>query len=85
MWYHDRVILRLIEKERKRDAQLKGRLFFGVSDEDTPSIVCDLALLEKQRAERPFDGLEILYQNFPGQNHYTVIEDGLTALYSENE
>ena len=52
----------------------------------------DLALLERRLSERPFAGLEVVSEHFPGKNHYNVLPDefrgglrGLFASVSRNQ
>lgn len=84
IWWDNRSILGLASGLRDRQAELKGRLYMGVGEEDTPSMMDDLALLEKQLGGRPFEGLRLAVERFPGHDHYDVVPHtmaaGLTAL-----
>jgi len=79
IWWDNRSILGLASRLRERQAHLEGRLYLGVGLDDTPSMTGDLALLEKQLAERPFNGLEVIAENFPGRDHYDVVPSTMTA------
>jgi predicted alpha/beta superfamily hydrolase len=72
IWWDDRSLLRLAAALRKRQAKLPARLFLGVGAEDTASMLADLALFERQLAERPFAGLEITSVTFPGYDHFNL-------------
>jgi predicted alpha/beta superfamily hydrolase len=84
IWWDNRSILGLASGLRDRQAELKGRLYMGVGEEDTPSMMGDLALLEQELKERPFEGLHLAIERFPGHDHYDVVPRtmaaGLTAL-----
>lgn len=79
IWWDRRSILALIAGLRDRQAALAGRLFLGVGEEDSPSMLGDLALLEGQLAGRPFAGLAVHSRRFPGRDHYTSLPDGMRA------
>jgi predicted alpha/beta superfamily hydrolase len=79
IWWDQRSILGLISSLRDRQAALEGRLFLGVGAEDSPSMTGDLALLESQLAERPFAGLVVHAERFPGRDHYNSLADGMRA------
>lgn len=85
IWWADRAILRQAAKLRSQQAELPGRLFLNVGDEDSDSMTGDLTLLEKQLAEKPFAELEIVSRRFPGKNHYNVLPvafaEGLKELF----
>lgn len=89
VWFGDRVLLRRLAGIREARGSWPGRLVLSIGTEDSPSMLGDLALLESQLAERPFAGLEIISQRFPGYNHYDVgtvaMEAGLRALYPAAE
>lgn len=84
IWWDDRSLLGRIADLRGTQEQLPGRLYLGVGAEDTPSMTGDLELLERQLKGRPFVGLEVVSERFPGKNHYDVLPDqfrsGLGAL-----
>jgi predicted alpha/beta superfamily hydrolase len=85
IWWGRRGFLRLVAKLRAQQASLPVRLFLGVGEEETPSMLGDLALFEQQLAKRPFTGLEVTTRKFPGRNHYNVLpelfRDGLHTLF----
>ena len=39
----------------------------------------DLGLIEKQLKDRPFKGLHVVSEVFPGRDHYDVLPDTLRA------
>jgi hypothetical protein len=63
---------------------LDASLYLSVGLDDSPSMTGDLALLEKQLADRPFRGLKVLSERFAGRDHYDVLpfslSDGLARL-----
>jgi hypothetical protein len=79
IWWDNRSILAHVARLRDRQKTLPGRLFLGVGDEDSPSMTGDLALLEKQLAERPFEGLRVNSAQFLGRDHYSSLADGMRA------
>jgi predicted alpha/beta superfamily hydrolase len=84
IWWDNRSILGLISELRDRQAGLPGRLYLGVGTEDTPSMLGDIDLLRKQLGGRPFSGLEVETQTFPGRDHYDsapeIMRGGLSYL-----
>jgi hypothetical protein len=60
---------------RDRKAKLPGRLYLGVGTEETPSMLGDLDLLRKQLRDRPFSGLRVKTETFPGLDHYNSAEE----------
>lgn len=75
IWWDNRSILGLISELRDHRARLPGRLYLGVGTEDTPSMLGDLDLLQKQLGDRPFSGLEVRTQTFPGRDHYDSVAE----------
>ncbi|HVU22645.1 MAG TPA: alpha/beta hydrolase-fold protein [Opitutus sp.] len=84
VWWDERSILGHAAKLRDAQAKLPASLYLGVGADDTASMTGDLALLEEQLASRPFAGLNIISEKFPGRDHYDVVGDtlrsGLAAL-----
>ncbi|HMD60369.1 MAG TPA: alpha/beta hydrolase-fold protein [Opitutaceae bacterium] len=84
IWWDNRSILRLAAALRDRQSELGGRLYLAAGEDDTPSMIGDLGLLEKQLQDRPFEGLGVVSQRFAGRNHYDVVphtlRSGLLAL-----
>jgi predicted alpha/beta superfamily hydrolase len=84
IWWDNRSILGLIGKLRDRQARLDGRLYLGVGADDSPSMTGDLALLEQQLRARPFAGLRVESEQFPGHDHFDAaplsMRAGLVAL-----
>lgn len=88
IWWDGRSILRLAADLRCRRAGLRGHLYLGAGGDDTPSMIGDLALLEKQLRDRPFRGLRVDSERFAGRDHYDVvpltIRGGLAALFGRD-
>ncbi len=79
IWWDNRSFLTLLKRFRDHQASLPAQLFLGIGTEDTASMIDDLALMEKQLAERPFAGLQITSVKFPGRDHYNVTPDLFSA------
>jgi predicted alpha/beta superfamily hydrolase len=79
IWWDDRSILRVAAALRDRRASLGGRLYLGAGEDESPSMLGDLALLERQLEDRPFRGLAVDSGRFPGRDHYNVVPDTLGA------
>ena len=86
IWWDNRSLLTIIKRFRDQQATLPAQLFIGVGTEETTSMIGDLALMEKQLAERPFEGLQITSVKFPDRDHYNVMPDlfsaGLRAFFT---
>lgn len=84
IWWDDRSILRLAAERHARNSSLPARLFLSVGEGDSASMTGDLALLEKQFADKPFAGLDNATRRFAHRNHFNVLPDafrsGLTTL-----
>lgn len=87
IWWDDRSILRLAQERRARNALLPAHLFLSVGENDTASMTGDLALLERQLADKPFQQLAITRERFPGRGHIDVLPEafhaGLAALFRQ--
>ncbi len=79
IWWDNRSILGLASRLRDATATLEGRLYLGVGSDDSPSMSDDMGLLEKQLEKRPFKGLAVASERFPGRDHYDVLPYTLTA------
>jgi predicted alpha/beta superfamily hydrolase len=79
IWWDNRSILGLVSDLRERRAELGGALFLGAGADDTPSMLADLVLLEEQLRARPFGGLRLLSERFPGRDHYNVVPQAFRA------
>jgi uncharacterized protein len=79
IWWDNRSILGLVSGLHSRQSELAGRLYLGVGEEDSPSMTGDLGLLEKQLKDRPFDGLLVESERFPGRDHYDVVPYSVRA------
>jgi uncharacterized protein len=85
IWWDDRSILRLASDRYARNPRLDATLFLSVGESDTHSMTGDLALLEAQLRQHPFDGLRLTARRFAGKNHFNVLPDafctGLVTLF----
>lgn len=79
IWWAERAILGQVAALRSRQATLPGQLFLGVGDGDTASMTGDLTLLERQLAERPFEGLQVTTKRIGERDHYNVLPDAFAA------
>jgi predicted alpha/beta superfamily hydrolase len=79
IWWDNRSILGLISGLRDRQAGLAGSLYLGVGANDSPSMLADLGLLERQLSDRPFSGLRVVSERFSGRDHYDVVPLTLSA------
>jgi predicted alpha/beta superfamily hydrolase len=79
IWWDNRSLLGLVSRLRDRQEELPGRLYLGVGAEDSPSMSADMGLLERQLADRPFKGLRVDSERFPGRDHYDVLPDTLRS------
>jgi predicted alpha/beta superfamily hydrolase len=79
IWWDNRSILGLISALRDRQSRLDGRLYLGVGDDETPSMLGDLDLLTGQLEDRPFSGLKVKKEKFPDRNHYDSAPDIMTG------
>ena len=84
IWWANRAILKAAASLRRGKASLPARLYLGVGEGDSPSMLGDLGLLVRQLEARPFRGLKVNFEQFPGRDHYNVLPDtvraGLAAL-----
>jgi predicted alpha/beta superfamily hydrolase len=79
IWWDDRALLTHAARCRDRQAALPAALFLAVGTADTESMTGDLALFEQQLAARPFSGLQVFSERFPGRDHYNAAADCLRA------
>jgi uncharacterized protein len=79
IWWDNRSILRQASALRRRHASLDGTLYLGVGQDDSPSMSGDLGLLEKQLKDKPFKGLRVVSEVFPGRDHYNALPDTVSA------
>ncbi len=79
IWWDNRGILGQASRLRRRQTTLDGTLYLGVGEDDSPSMSGDLALLEKQLKDKPFKGLHVVSEVFPGRDHYNGLPDTLSA------
>jgi predicted alpha/beta superfamily hydrolase len=79
IWWDNRSILGLVSALRDRQTILRGRPYLDVGENDTPSMSGDLGLLEKQLENRPFEGLRVDCERFPGRDHYDVLPHSMRA------
>ncbi len=79
IWWDNRSVLGSISKLRERRATLNASLYLGVGENDSPSMLSDLGLLEKQLKDRPFKGLRVVSEVLPGHDHYDVLRFTMRA------
>jgi predicted alpha/beta superfamily hydrolase len=79
IWWDNRSILGRIARLRERHSSLDSSLYLGAGENDSPSMSSDLGLLEKQLKERPFKGMRIVSEVFPGRDHYDVMPFTMSA------
>jgi predicted alpha/beta superfamily hydrolase len=79
IWWDNRSLLRAVSKLRDRRASLDAALYLGVGEGDSPSMLSDLGLLEMQLKDRPFKGLRVISEVFPGRDHYDVMPYTMSA------
>lgn len=79
IWWDNRSILGLVSKLRGRRSSLEARLYLGAGEDESPSMTGDLRLLERQLKARPFKGLRVISEVFPGRDHYDVVPFTMTA------
>ena len=87
LWWDNRALLCEAQQLQATGAALPARVFLGVGEQDSGSMLGDLELLEDQLAAQPFPGLQVISQRFPGRDHYNVLPDsfgaGLAGLFGE--
>jgi predicted alpha/beta superfamily hydrolase len=79
IWWDNRSILGLASRLRDGQRRLDGSLYLSAGEGDTPSMAGDLALLERQLSERPFSGLRVVSERFPGMDHYNSAAPAMAA------
>jgi uncharacterized protein len=79
IWWDNRSVLAHIARLRDRHGSLDASLYLGVGENDSPSMSSDLGLLEKQLKDRPFRGLRVVSEVFPGRDHYDVVASTMSA------
>jgi uncharacterized protein len=88
IWWNNRSVLEDIARLRDRQASLPAELYIGVGEDETPSMLGDLALFDQQLAARPFADLRITTERFAGRDHYNLVPDlftaGLRALFGQS-
>lgn len=84
VWWNQRHFLGELAKLRANKASLQGRLFLGIGEEDTESMLEDFGMLEGQLHTKPFRELLIEFRRFAGLNHYdlapSLVAEGLPWL-----
>ena len=79
IWWDNRSLLGHIERLREAQDSLPVELYIGVGEDETPSMLGDLALFDAQLGARPFADLRIRTQSFPDRDHYNLVPDLFTA------
>ncbi len=86
LWWDDRAALGPVKKLAQSGTALPAKVFLSSGEDDTPSMLGDLALLEQQLAAHPFPELEVISRRFPQRDHFNVLPDafrtGLRALFA---
>jgi hypothetical protein len=86
LWWDDRTLLGHADRLQRTGIALPARVFFGVGENDTPSMTGDLEAIRGQLAARPFPQLEVSSRRFPRRDHYSVLPDafreGLRILFA---
>jgi uncharacterized protein len=87
IWWDNRSLLTHIARLREKQSRLNAELFIGVGEDETPSMLGDLELFDRQLATRPFAGLSVTTQRFAGRDHYNLLpdlfRDGFHFLFGE--
>lgn len=85
LWWDNRAPICAAQQLQRTGVELPAKLFLSVGEDDTPSTIGDLTLLEDQLAAQPFPQLEVISRRFPQRDHYNVLPDafraGLAALF----
>lgn len=88
IWWDNRSLLTHLAQVRDRQASLPVELFIGVGADETPSMLGDLALFDRQLAARPFADLRVTTRTYPDRDHYNLVPDlflgGLRALFGQS-
>ena len=79
IWWGERALLASVADLRAKQDALPARVFLGVGERDSRSMIEDLDLLEARLAAEPFAGLEISRARFPRKNHFNAISPGFRA------
>jgi len=86
VWWDHRAELCHAQQLQRTGVALPAKLFLCAGEDETPSMLGDLALFEDQLAALPFPELEIISRRFPQRDHYNVLPDafraGLNALFT---
>ena len=86
LWWDDHALLCHVDRLQLTGIALPARVFFGLGENDTPSMVGDLEVLESLLAARPFPRLEVSSRRFSRRDHYNVLPDafreGLRRLFA---
>lgn len=88
LWWDNRSLLTQLAQFRDQQAVLSADLFIGVGADETPSMLGDLALFDRQLAARPFGELRVTTRTYPDRDHYNLVPDlftgGLRALFGSS-
>ncbi|MBC8009998.1 MAG: alpha/beta hydrolase [Burkholderiales bacterium] len=79
IWWGERALLRSVAELRAKQGALPARVFLGVGERDSRSMIEDLDLLEARLDAEPFAGLEIPRARFPRKNHFNSLAPGFRA------
>jgi ferri-bacillibactin esterase len=85
LFWDDRTLLCSAGRLQRTGVALPASLFLSAGENETPSMLGDLEMLEAQLAAQPFPQLEVTSRRFAGRDHYNVLPDafaaGLRALF----
>jgi predicted alpha/beta superfamily hydrolase len=79
LFWDDRTLLCSAGRLQRTGAALPARLFLSAGENETPSMLGDLEMLEAQLAAQPFAGLEVVSRRFADRDHYNVLPDAFAA------
>lgn len=86
LFWDDRALLCAAGRLQRSGAALPARLFLSAGENETPSMLGDLEMLEAQLAAQPFPQLELTTRRFADRDHYNVLPDafgtGLQELFA---
>lgn len=79
LWWDGRALLCHADRLQRTGIALPARVFFGLGENDTPSMTGDLERLEAQLDARPFPQLKVISRRLAGHDHYNVLPEAFRA------
>ena len=73
IWWNESSFMQRLKALQNMSCRLPARLFLGIGEEDSVSMKHDFDVLESALREKPFDGLKVFSQKFPGYTHYNIL------------